>query len=59
MNKTIEKIVLTAFGLIVLGTVLTPAVAAYALSNWRFFLLYPAASVLIFSASAVFGKKQQ
>lgn len=57
MNNTIEKIVLMAFGLIVLGTVITPAIMACALSNWRFFLLYPAASVLIFTASAIFGKK--
>ena len=40
MNNIIEKIVLMAFGLIVLGTVITPAIMACALSNWRFFLLY-------------------
>lgn len=57
MNKNVEKIILTGFGLIVLGSALTPVVLAYALSNWRFILLYPAALGLIILASGIFGKK--
>ena len=48
MQKQIEGIVITAFELVVLGTLAIPAVLAY-IYTWAWLLIYPALLALLMS----------
>ena len=55
MNDVVQRaatvILMTAFAIIVIGTVLIPAVAAH-LFTWRWLFVYPATLAILIGASA-------
>ncbi len=56
-TKAATGILIAVFTILIVGTLIIPAIVAYLYSRWQFLLIYPALLVLLFIFAAISRKK--